>query len=109
MAFEGGLVIYKPGQEKKRVQQWGLHCEWPPQWVTIPEDVKNFTRGNPSELEEIYQGVFQWKVREALEKLYGIETKNLSLAELMQLSRKHWFWILFTGEVVLPRPLWLGE
>jgi len=109
MAFEAGLVIYKPGQEQKRVQQWGLHCEWPPQWVTISENVKNFTRGNPYELEEIYQGVFQHKVIEALEKLYGIETADLSLAELMQLSRENWFWIHGDGTIVLPRPLWLGE
>ncbi|TSC56139.1 MAG: hypothetical protein Greene071421_304 [Parcubacteria group bacterium Greene0714_21] len=104
---EAGLIRYKTNA--KRVEDWGLHCEWPPQWVTIPEDVRNFTRGNTSELEEIYQGVFQLKVREALEKLYGIETKNLSLIELIQLSREHWFWIWGHGEVAFPRPLWLEE
>jgi len=96
---------YKKNEE--RIADWGLHCEWPPQWVTIPEDVRNFTRGHASELEEIYQGVFQHKVREALENLYGIETADLSFAELTQLSREHWFWIWGNGEVALPRRLWL--
>ena len=104
---ETGTIRYPTNE--RRIKDWGRHCEWPPRWVKIPDALINFMRGNLSELEEIYQGAFQRKVREALEKLYGIETENLSLAELMKLSREYGFWIWENGEVAFPRPLWLGE
>lgn len=105
--MEIGTIRYKTNE--RRIKDWGLHCEWPPKWVQIPASVKEFTRGNIVELEEIYQGAFQRKVMEALEGLYGITTEALSLGELMEASREHWFWIQDDGTVVLPRGLWLGE
>lgn len=104
--MEVGTIRYKTNEQ--RIKDWGLHCEWPPKWVQIPESVRVFTKSNASELEEIYQGSFQRKVREALEGLYGIITETLSLGELMEASREHWFWIQDDGTVVPPRPLWLG-
>lgn len=102
---EVGTIWYRTNE--RRVKDWGFHCEWPPQWIAIPESVRNFTRGNTLELEEIYQRAFEKKVKEALGKLYRIATENLSFAELMQLSREHGFWIWTTGEVTFPRPLWV--
>ena len=109
MPFEAGAMIYRSEQEEKRIQQWGHHCEWPPQWVRIPLDIQGFVEQVPSEKEEIYQRVFQRKVKEALECLHGIDTEDLSLEELMELSREHWFWIWDNGDVAPPRPLWMGE
>lgn len=105
--MEVGEIRYTT--DERRIEDWGLHCEWPPKWVKVSEEVKVFTRDNVSELEEIYQGAFQRKVIEALGKLYGIETDAMSLEELMRSSREHWFWICRDGTVTLPRPLWLGE
>ena len=109
MAFEGGLVLYRPGQEQKRVQKWGLHCEWPPKWVQIPPDIQSLVSQVPSEEEEYYQSAFQGKVMEALKVLYGVSAEWLSLDQLMSLSREHWFWIQDEGTVVIPRRLWLEE
>jgi len=108
MLSENGVTVYRAGEvgNERRKKNWGFHCLWPPEWVKLPDDIQKLTMGMLSEREEIYQREFQKKVASALKSLYGINVEELTLEELMALSRSYWFWIYSDGNVGIPPPLW---
>ena len=105
MATEFGMVLHKNNQA--RIEVWGDHCEWPPRWMEIPENILEFTRQYPNELEEMRQRAFQQKVREALHRLYHLDTEGMSIEELMDWARRLPFWIADNGTPCFRfLPLW---
>jgi len=105
MATELGMVLHRSNQA--RIQAWGDHCEWPPRWVVIPQGIKEFTAGYPGEIEQSLQGIFQQKVREALHRLYHLDTESMSIEELMDWARRLPFWIADNGTPCFRfLPLW---
>lgn len=93
--METGLLLHR--NAGTRDETWGRHCEWPPRWMEIPQEVLDFTRQFPNELEEIWQRGFQQKVREALRQLFSLETEDMILEELIFWSRILPFWIADNG------------
>lgn len=104
MQSETGLIRHPDNEARKR--RWGYHCNWPPRWRELPEDIATLTELYQNEREEIYQGWFQAKVVEALQSLYGIAAEDMPISEVMEFSRANFFWIHDNGKIEKSTPLW---